>query len=587
MVGRVKDPSKFNTKRSQQQKHQTLSKLTGQPAWKIHPISAGYDRVWPLREFSIPVQIPEDSSFTIPAADDKRTSRQLYVQICDLIRAIPHDSISEKQIELLTDYYKRIFFTDVNHVFKFTPSQLLQFLYLFLNNFTAMHNQKKAIYLLCACKLEKQKRCPVTYAIHYDVQDDVYYVRPTKEIDHNHDLDVAIRRILTFGYGAQEGHKSSIGRRANILTYMTGRCIPLEIPEDNRFSLTLTKQMSAQDIVSKLRFLLKSIPPADDIHSSIHKTFEILFKITDETFYMSPSQLCQLLQVYQNCLKIDPNTDRHTTNLFCSPSMFGSSVNLGKCDFRLTITPDHIRQQFYISYLGGKHTHGIEYCALKCGIDPSIFGVSEVKPRQMVVSNRKTKVAKPTKTGKVVKRKLHFRLDLSFLEVANSSEPIDIPHDPSLDFQMDPSMKAKDLISNLKAKYFMRVKSAVFHPSIHRTFAQVFYIKHKIYRFTVSQLCQLLFAYRECFWLIQKPRVEHRGLTIFACCSCCRASCSLTADFDKQVFYWRKIGDPLVIQQHPHSFEETIKKAGFEIDQLSLDLKTLIGRDDLIFSHET
>ncbi|GMG29305.1 unnamed protein product [Ambrosiozyma monospora] len=585
--GRAKDPSK----RSQQKKERKLRELIGQPAWKISPISAGYDRLWPLRDFSIPVQIPEDPSFTIPAADDKRTSRQLYLQICEVRREISQDSMSEKQIELLTDQYKKIFFTDRNHVLKFTPSQLLQLLYLFLNNFTVQHNGKKTMYLRCACKLEKQNRCSVAYAIHYDAQNDLYYVRPTKDIDHNHDLDVAIRRILSFGYGAQEGTRSSIGRRANILAYMSGRCIPVDIPEDNRFSLILTEQMDSQDIVSKLRVLLKILPKVDEIHPSIHKTFERFFSITDETFHMSPSQLCQFLQVYQNCLKIDANTDRYTTNLFCSPAVFGSSVNLGKCDFRFTITPDHIRQQFYISYLGGRHTHGIEYCALKCGIDSSIFGVSEVKPRQMVApkskSKSKSKVTKLTKTRKGVPRKLPFRLNLSFLEIANSSEPVDIPDDPSFHFQIDPSMTANDLISSLKAKYFMRVKPAVFHPSIHRTLAQVFYIKHQIYRFTISQLCQLLFAYRECFWLIQRKNAEHRVVTFFVFCSRCRARCILTADFEKQVFYWRKNGDPLAVQQHPHSFEETIKKAGLEFDKLSLNLKTLIGHDDLVSSHKT
>ncbi|GMG40462.1 unnamed protein product [Ambrosiozyma monospora] len=577
----------YRIKQSQITKERIQRELEGKPAWKISPISAGYDRLWPLRDRAIPIGIPEDPAFTIPAGSDKRTGNQIAHSIHQQISDVTIDMMSPQRIQLVTRYYKKIFFTDVNHIYKFTPSQLLQMLFLFLKNFSDSNCKKKSIYLFCSCKLDTQKRCPVVFAIHYDVDNNVYYVRPTKDVEHSHDFEVAMDRIKSLGFGTLKvtGKILTTGgimRRINMLSRKARFGIHVDIPEDSRFSMEFTPELESKDIVSKLRQLVASMPISNTVHPSVHETYQNLFNVSDEVYILTCSQLCQVLQVYRMCLRLEIIDYSYSSNLTCTPSMPGSLFNIGTCNFRWTLTLDYVRSQFYITYLAGEHTHGIEHGALKCGVDPSVFGVTKIRPRTVLPVKRRVRPEK----RKHLRGKHNiptFKLTLSLLEMANCAEAVDIPDDPSFNFRIGPNMTDKGFLASLKDKYFMRVKPNVVHPSIHKIFAQTYYIKHQIYCFTVSQLCQLFLAYRDCFWLrtVGLPRKDD-VLQIIVRCSIkrdalgCEAPNTLRVDREKQVIYWRKVGDPLVIQKHAHSYEETIRKAGYKLQDLTLDLEGLL-----------
>ncbi|GMG19302.1 unnamed protein product [Ambrosiozyma monospora] len=581
--------SNYSKKLCRLRKEQIAAKLAGQPAWKISPISAGYDRLWPLRDVAVSIGIPEDPAFSIPAGNDSRTSAQIAGLIFEKVKEISPDKMTHQRTKVVLKYYKKIFFTDVNHIFKFTSSQLLQLFFICMSNFTFSSNIKKSIYLYCTCKLDTQKRCPVVYAIHYDAQNNVYYVRPTKDITHTHDFDMAIERIKSIGYGLpvkDNGIRTTnISRRVNMLNRKARVGIQVDIPEDYRFSMKISQQMESKEIVLALKQLVNNVPMSKSIHPKIHYTYEKLLNITDEVYTFTCSQLCQILQVYQQCFRLDPTDDSYSTLCNCTPSMPGSRMNVGTCNFRWTLTTDYVKSQFYITFLAGKHNHGVEHCALKCGVDHEVFGISEVRPRLAIENGIKRTLA-PQKRKCLRNRRTSqtFMLRLSLLEIANCAEPVDIPDDPSLDFEIDSSMGDKDFIERLKSKYFMRVRPDVVDSSIHKTFAKIFYIKHQIYRFTVSQLCQFFLAYKNSFWL-RTAGPQKTIVHVLALCSVinedgsnpkgCRSPCSLKIDREKQFIYWRKVGDPLVIQNHSHSFEEIIRKAGYDVKDLNLDLDSI------------
>ncbi|GMG22150.1 unnamed protein product [Ambrosiozyma monospora] len=594
MSYRVSDPSKrskLNKYKSKVHKEKTAERLAGQPAWMIKPLSAGYDRLWPLRDVAIPVQIPNDEAFAIPPSkDDKRTSRELFNQINELLKEIRQDMLSEERVQLLIKFYQQIFFTDVNHVYKLNKSQLLQLFFLFLRNFNVSSDMKKTIHLFCTCRVQSRSRCPVVFGLHYDAADDVYYLRPTKACGHSHDLKFAMERIISLGFGelGQRLESTASGRRANMIGLMAYKCLTVDIPEDNRFSMDITPEMEAPEIVPNLRKLVKLVPMPNPVPQSIHNTFEKLFNIKDEVYAFTCSQLCLLLRVYQKCLIIDPSNNSYSSVVMCSPSMVGSIVNVGKCGFRLTLTPDYVRSRFYLSFLAGKHLHGIEHCALKCKVDPSIFGVTTITPRVV-------KRIKPSRTRtqpiRRYSRNTQFHLKLSLLEISNCSEPVNIPEDDEFHFELHPDIGGNDLIENLKSKYLLRLKPDVVHPSIHETFARIFYIKHQIYRFTVSELCQFLLVYQEVIRLSVRKRLASGDLVISALCSFvskgCNASCTLYVDFKKQVIYWRKVGDPLIIEKHSHSFEDAIGKAGYQMNNLNLNLSSFVTPEDARLSNTT
>ncbi|GMG39762.1 unnamed protein product [Ambrosiozyma monospora] len=391
---RYRDPSRrteYSLKESELIRQRIKNELPMKPAWKINPISAGYDRLWPLRDVAVTVDIPEDIQFTIPEADDKRNGVKLGATIVNKLGEVTPDMMNDERIELIMKYFRKIFFTEVNHVYKFTPSQLLQMLYLIFNNFRLATKRRKSIYLECSCKLDTQKgRCPVTYAIHYDAQNNVYYMRPTKDTQHIHDFDLSMDRIRSAGYGLPEhewrdqykARFQRVSSRINMLSRKARFSIPAGIPEDGQFTIVFTKEMQGKQVVSILKDLVKNTSRPLEVHPSIHKAYEKLFDISDEVYAFSCSQLCQLLQIYQKCLRLEPNSEGHSTVLLCNPTMTRSSVKVNPCRFRWTLTADYIKSQFYLSKLSGEHSHGINDCALKCGVHPSVNRLrsSEVLP---------------------------------------------------------------------------------------------------------------------------------------------------------------------------------------------------------------
>ncbi|GME90499.1 unnamed protein product [Ambrosiozyma monospora] len=165
------------------------------------------------------------------------------------------------------------------------------------------------------------------------------------------------------------------------------------------------------------------------------------------------------------CCKLDPSSYSYSTTFYCSPAVLASSTNIHRCSFQLTLTTDYVQSRLYLSYLNGKHNHGIEDCALKCRADSFIFGITEVKPRSAsssssssVVKSKRHNPSRTLRTKKMQRGPSVFTLSLSILEMFHCSEPVGIPEDASLQFQFTLDMEDEKFILCLKNKYFSRVK---------------------------------------------------------------------------------------------------------------------------------
>ncbi|GME74792.1 unnamed protein product [Ambrosiozyma monospora] len=555
-------------------------RLAGQPSWNIRPITSSKDRMWPLRDVAIPVSFPDHPSFTLPPSpDDRRTAKHLSDQIRGTIENSQPNMLDDATVKLITTYYEKVFFSDITHIYKFTSSQLLQMFYLFMKNFCWGRQNGKTARFQCACRVVANEPCPLCLAIHYDIFNDVFYIRPTREAQHTHDYDMALQRIeLLRDDKCKRAQLCGQTRRANDLAKYSREAIPVDIPEDSRYKLDLSDKPTSRVLVSRLNQMIKDAPMPTQIDSTIHRTYEKLFNMTNEVYVLSVSQICQLFQIYHRCFSFGCTKIGFSPICNCSPKIRGSSFGLQDCRFRWSWVPDHVEFKFYIILLRGSHNHGIEYCALKSKIEPSVFGITEIRPpvKENNDTDKPPKWSRKSYTKPFHKKSVTFVLPLSILEMANCSEPVAIPDDPSFRLPLDPSLSARDMVSALKQMYFMRVKPSVADPSIHQTFARIFHIKHQIYRFTVSQLCQLLLAYKGCFRLYARRQKPGEKCCLQVICTArpkiCLAYYSLWTDFEKQVFYWRKIGDPLVVQEHKHSLEMVIAKAGYKLADLNINL---------------
>ncbi|GME85104.1 unnamed protein product [Ambrosiozyma monospora] len=104
-----------------------------------------------------------------------------------------------------------------------------------------------------------------------------------------------MEKIRSIGYGflyKDHSFKSALNWRINLLIALSHSCVPVEIPEDDRCSMIMTRDMPSREIIPKLRTLINSTPKPMKPHPSIHKTYEKIFNISEnEVYAFTSSQL--------------------------------------------------------------------------------------------------------------------------------------------------------------------------------------------------------------------------------------------------------------------------------------------------------
>ncbi|GME79231.1 unnamed protein product [Ambrosiozyma monospora] len=202
-----------------------------------------------------------------------------------------------------------------------------------------------------------------------------YSPKSSKKIS---DYDSKAASVLN-SYSSTETERLT-GWRANRIKHLNDLArdkINVDIPE-NDYSLDMDEHTTAKVFIPKLKKFLDDhkISGNEEIDPSIHRAYRLIFMMKGEVYSFTTSQLLQFLRVYRHVMPFNKTGDSgYALFCRCSPNAFGQK-HCQRCFFRVTMWYDYMRDCFYMKRTGElvPHSHDISVSAIKCDVDPSVFG---------------------------------------------------------------------------------------------------------------------------------------------------------------------------------------------------------------------
>ncbi|GME75023.1 unnamed protein product [Ambrosiozyma monospora] len=313
------------------------------PAHQIKLISTNKkQRYEPFYQCSIKTSISENKEFHLPEDQD-------YLRPYDnIVSSIPNsdvtDKLTQETIDILVSEYKRIFYTEPDHVYIFSASQLLQLMYISQGSLSLLVNGRNVAYLKC-CFGTAFVACPQVFSLYYDPTHNCFYIRPKKLRDHNHvfkclHLEENPEQVIsheptfkkkTYPKAIPESENSTNhspkkqreSAHKNVeklpqlkLKQMNKVAIPVTIPENPFFNFELQDDEQLIDTLSLMKS--KTKPSNYTVHSSVRDAYMKMFFIKDQIYSFTPSQFGQMLDAVKRLFWI---TAPHEQNVFLICSM--------------------------------------------------------------------------------------------------------------------------------------------------------------------------------------------------------------------------------------------------------------------------
>ncbi|GMG55617.1 unnamed protein product [Ambrosiozyma monospora] len=341
--------------------------LTSTDSWENSKVSIGRNSIHSV----IPVTIPEDDNIKFGPHESS-----LKGIINELKRVSWKRDIPAVIPQPINKTYSDLFEVTTK-VYQFSISQMVQFVTVYRLCFRMKCNTSdNSAYLLCRMKDETGfVNCPGRLLLKFDPDIGVFNVR-TSTHKHNHDMAT----VLDICNSAHDWSKYASGtlneKKFKLYIHVMGKPpILIDIPESSSHQ----KLISNVPITGFLRQHMYKISPPISHRPFIHQAFAKLFFIKNAAFVFTPSQLLQLLNVYNLFFVVNSDRRLQCSNAFNCTVAYSLNYNSNENLFVVYIIKNslhsgHSHEYDDVASMVGLKISEDNLCKLKSGnFDLSYF----------------------------------------------------------------------------------------------------------------------------------------------------------------------------------------------------------------------